>query len=249
MGEVHFARATEGPRAGQHVAIKRVLPSKLRDTEAVRLLLAEAETLNRLDHPNIVKAYEVGVFEGEPFIVMEALDGRDLRLIIRQCRQRRIFVPIDFACALFRTWLDALGSMHRASGKLGLPLNLVHRDISPHNLFIAHSGDIKLTDFGLSQPAGNVGAQRAWAQGKPTYLSPEALDGEVSVATDLWAVAVTLYELLCLEAPFQGDSFEALMKAIRTAKPASARTSRNPQRNIRPASALCPETTGSESPY
>lgn len=227
MGEVHFARATEGARAGQYVAIKRVLPNKVRDQEAVRLLLAEAEILTTLHHPNIVKAYEVGTFEGEPFIVMEALDGRDLRQLIRQCRQRRVFVPIDFTCSLFKSWLDALESLHRATGKQGKPLNLVHGDVSPHNLFISHGGEIKLADFGLSQPAGNIGAQRAQARGKPTYLSPEALDGEVSVATDLWAVAVTLYEVLCLEAPFRGDSFDELMKAIRSARPASARKSRS----------------------
>jgi eukaryotic-like serine/threonine-protein kinase len=226
MGEVHYARATEGARAGQHVAIKRLLRTKAKDPEAVRLLLAEAETLAILKHRNIVRAYEVGSLEDEPFIVMEALDGRDLGQIIRQCKQRRIFVPIEFTCSVFKTWLDALGFIHRAANAIGRPFNLVHGDVSPHNLFISRSGEIKLTDFGLTQPAGNVGAERARARGKPTYLSPEALDGDVSVASDLWAVAVTLHELLCLEAPFQGDSYDELMKSIRRAKTPSVLKSR-----------------------
>ena len=93
----------------------------------------------------------------------------------------------------------------------------MHGDVSPHNLFVSKTGVIKLGDFGLARRAGVVVA-RAVNEGRPSYLSPETLDGEVAVSGDLWAAAVTLYELLTLEHPFVGNTIDELTLAIRTGR-------------------------------
>lgn len=213
-GEVHFARALSGPRQGQFVAIKQMHERLARKSEAMKLFAAEAQTLALLNHPNIVRTYEAGEFDGYKCLVMEAVDGRDLGQILRRCKNRKIFLPVDFACFLVKTLLDALAAVHAAVGDDGAPLNLVHCDVSPHNLFISRAGEIKLGDFGLAKRASRT-VTDASAQGRPSYLSPEAFNGEVSVQSDLWAAAVTLYEALTLECPFTADSVEKLTAAVR----------------------------------
>lgn len=213
MAEVYYAEAVAGPRAGSFVAIKRLTREMAEKPEAVELFVAEADILRLLDHPNIVRTYDIGVSNNQYYLVMEAIDGRDLDLIIKRCQQREIFLPIDFACYLLRCLLDALDYAHHAKSKTGAALNLVHCDVSPHNLFISRAGEIKLGDFGLAQvgTAGNGGKVR----GKPLYLSPEAATGESSVQADLWAATVTFYELLTLQLPFKGNTISELFENIR----------------------------------
>ena len=113
--------------------------------------------------------------------------------------------------------LDALGAVHGVKDEEGALLELVHGDVSPHNLFISKVGLIKLGDFGLARRAGKEGA-RAVKEGRPSYLSPDALSGEVATSGDLWAAAVTLYELLTLEQPFTGNTLDELTNAIRSTR-------------------------------
>lgn len=224
-GEVHFARGLAGPRAGQFVAIKRLHQRLAQDSEAVKRFVSEAQTLSMLDHPAIVKIFEAGVFDGHQCLVMEAIDGHDLGQVLRRSKSKRAFLPVDCACFLARTLLDALAAVHGATTRAGARLDLVHCDVSPHNLFVSRAGQIKLGDFGLAKRA-NDQVDDALAQGRPAYLSPELLDGEVSVLSDLWAAAVTAYELLTLECPFTGDSLEALGAAIRKGKEKGVREHR-----------------------
>lgn len=212
-GEVHFARVIEGPRQGEHVALKRLHQRRARDPEAVKQFEAEAKTLSLLEHPNIVRTLESGVFEGRQFLVMEAIDGRDLGQVLRRCRARKKPLPVDAACFAVKTLLEALSAVHGAKDG-GQPLGLVHGDVSPHNLYISKKGALKLGDFGLAKRAGRGLAHRV-EQGRPAYFSPEMLDGNLSPAADLWAAAVTLYELLTLAQPFSGNTLEELIHAIR----------------------------------
>lgn len=214
MAEVYRARVLEGPRAGWQVAIKRMLPELSKDPEAVNLFVTEADLCRYLDHPNIVKVYEAGVREGVYFMVMELVDGRDLGQILKRCKQRGIPLPIDFAVYLERTLLDALAYAHSAHKPTGEPLGIIHCDISPSNFFISRLGEIKLGDFGIAW-ARAASADDPKMRGKPYYLSPEVLDGEVTPEADLWAANVTLYELLTLERPFTGKNPEEVFDAIR----------------------------------
>jgi serine/threonine-protein kinase len=217
MAEVFFGRASAGPRAGWPVALKRLLPHLSGDEGHQRLFAQEGKLSLLLSHPNVVSVYEVGTVRGLSFIAMEHVDGRDVGQIIHRCRARGISLPIDFAVYLAKTLLDALSYAHQVRGEDGQPLKLVHCDVSPSNVFISRVGDIKLGDFGVARTFLNESGNSPIA-GKAHYLSPEALEGEIDSRSDLWAAAVTLYELLSLERPCAGENPTAVLKNVRKRK-------------------------------
>jgi serine/threonine-protein kinase len=215
MAEVFLVRAHFGHLAGREFALKRLLPSMQQDRDAVRFFTAEAELSRHLNHPNIVEVLDVGQdTEGAWYMVMEFIDGRDVGQIIKRCRAKKVFWPIDFAIYLTRSLLAALGYAHAAVDEKGQLLNIIHCDVSPSNFFVSRTGDLKLGDFGVARSLIEGGGDQV--MGKPYYLSPEALDGVLSPAIDLWAVAVTLYELLTLQRPFQGKTPDEVFAAIRS---------------------------------
>lgn len=227
MAEVFRALDLSGPRAGRSVAIKRLLPELAKDAEYVELFTAEADLSRMLHHPNIVQVYETGVFGEQYYMVLEFIDGRDLGHVLRRCRERKILLPVDFAVFLAVTLLEALGYAHEAVSPTGKPLGIVHCDISPSNLFVSRVGEIKLGDFGIARVKARDEADagtKIW--GKPYYLSPEMIEGQVDAQADLWAAAATLYELLCNQRPFVGPDPDAVMKAIRRASPTPVRSLR-----------------------
>ncbi len=218
MSEVYRARVMHGPRAGQQVAIKRLIPELVRDANCVKLFDSEAKLSKLLRHSHIIDVYEEGVLGGTHFIVMELIDGRDLAHLLRRCKEQDIQLPIDFALYLGMTLFEALGYAHSAVTPSGAPLGLVHCDVSPSNLFISRTGEIKLGDFGVARGRLLQLDIPTYVAGKPFYVSPEVLDGEIAPAGDLWAAAVTLYELLTLSRPFEGDTTEEIYKKIRRRK-------------------------------
>jgi eukaryotic-like serine/threonine-protein kinase len=150
------------------------------------------------------------------YMVMDFIDGRDVGQIIKRCRQKKVFWPADFAVYLTKALLDALGYAHAAQGEQGQPLGIIHCDVSPSNFFVSRTGELKLGDFGVARSLIEGGPDQV--MGKPYYLSPEALEGSLSPQVDLWAVAVTLYELLTLQRPFQGKTPDAVFEAIKHSK-------------------------------
>ncbi|MCA3012690.1 MAG: serine/threonine protein kinase [Myxococcaceae bacterium] len=214
MAEVLLVRGLEGRFAGREYALKRLLPALEADGDAVRLFSAEAELSRHLHHPNIVEVVDVGREGNSIYMVMDFVDGRDVGQIIKRCRQRKVQWPVDFAVYLTRALLDALDYAHGATGPTGAPLGVIHCDVSPSNFFVSRTGELKLGDFGVARSLIEGGADQV--MGKPYYLSPEALDGHLSTHVDLWAVAVTLYELLTLQRPFQGKTPEAVFEATRS---------------------------------
>ena len=213
MAEVFLVRGTSGRFEGRELALKRLLPALQQDAEAVKLFAAEALLSRNLHHSHIVEVYDVGHDQNSEFMVMEFIDGRDVGLIVKRCRQRKVLWPIDFAVYLTKILLDALGYAHDATGPDGRRLGVIHCDVSPSNFFVSRTGDLKLGDFGVARSLIEGGTEHV--MGKPYYLSPEALEGHLSTHVDLWAVAVTLYELLTLQRPFQGKTPDEVFDAIR----------------------------------
>lgn len=219
MAEVFRASPLSGARKGRLVAIKRLLPQFASDAEYVELFVSEADLTRMLRHPNIVEVFETGEIEGQYFMAMEYIDGRDLGLVLRRCRERKILLPVDFAVFLVVTLLEALGYAHSATSKTGKPLGIVHCDVSPSNLFVSRVGEVKLGDFGIAQVKSRDGEDVAKVWGKPYYLSPEACDGKVDASADLWAAGATLYELLGNQRPFVGSNPDEVMRLIKKAEP------------------------------
>ncbi|HTP24641.1 MAG TPA: serine/threonine-protein kinase [Anaeromyxobacteraceae bacterium] len=195
MAEVFCARVVGGPRAGSPVALKRLLSSLADDEGHVALFAREACLAAQLHHPAIVEVFEAGVEGGKPFIAMEYIDGSDLRRLIGACRARAIQLPLDFALYVAHVLAQALDYAHRARGDDGKALGVVHCDVSPSNVFISRSGEVKLGDFGVARAAGD-GKGRA-VFGKVRYLAPEQLRGErIGPGADVFALGAVLHELL-----------------------------------------------------
>lgn len=213
MAEVFRVRANGGRFDGRELALKRLLPSLRKDEEAVRLFTAEAELSQHLHHPNIVQVLDVGRDDESIFIVMDFIDGRDVAQIIKRCKQKKVPWPIDFALYLARALLEALDYAHHAKGPDGRPLGIIHCDVSPSNFFVSRTGELVLGDFGVARSLIEVGPDQV--MGKPYYLSPEAVSGHLDPTIDLWAVGVTLYELLTLQRPFLGKTSQEVFSAIK----------------------------------
>ena len=220
MAEVFRATFREGPRRGRVVALKRLLPQYAANAEYVDLFCAEADLSRMLRHPNVVEVLEAGSV-GEPFyMAMEFIDGRDVGQVLGRCRERGVRLPVDFAVFLAQKLLEALDYAHHARGPSGKALNLVHCDVSPSNLFVSRTGEIKLGDFGIAKIRALDGHARNGIWGKVHYASPELLKGEDPLPqADVWAAAVTLYELLAGERPFPGATVEEIAGAVLKADP------------------------------
>ncbi|MFB1479294.1 serine/threonine-protein kinase [Corallococcus sp. RDP092CA] len=212
--EVFRARMLQGLHAGEEVALKRVRPERLRDPEARDQLLHEAELARCLAHPHIVGFREYGELADGPYLALELVDGTDLGKVLAQCRRRRIELPIDLSVMMVRHVLEALAYAHTATNSKGLPLAVVHCDVSPHNVLLSRGGEVKLADFGAARSRAGLEVDPRRV-GKQNYRSPELLAGEVSVAVDLWAAAVLLYELLSLESPYPEGTSEEVEASIR----------------------------------
>jgi len=220
MAEVYRARFVEGPRAGQLVALKRLMPRLVADPEAVDLFTVEADVSRLLKHPNIVQVLEAGVVGEVYYLAMEFVDGRDLAQVLAKCRERRILLPTQFAIFIVRAALEALGYAHEAKGPTGLPLKVVHCDVSPSNLFISRLGEIKLGDFGIAKVRALGGTdQDGTLWGKLPYLAPEQLErAPLSPQVDLWSAAAILYEALANRRALQGANSQAMQAALRKAE-------------------------------
>lgn len=228
MAEVSLARVLSGPRKGQEVALKRLLPDLAKNPQYVDLFCGEADLSRMLSHPNIVQVYEAGAAEDTYYIAMERIDGRDLGQILARCRERRIVLPVDFALFLIHELLQALAAAHTATSPTGQFLNVVHCDVSPSNLFISRLGEVKLGDFGIAKVWALDPSKRKGLWGKVHYVSPEMLRGEMVLPqVDTWAAGVMLYELLTLCRPFTGRKAEDIAREIVRADPI-------PIRDLRP---------------
>ncbi len=218
MAEVYLAKVRSGPRAGQPVAVKRLLPELARDPGYVALFDQEAAITSRLRHPAIVEVIETGFAGGTPYIVMDYVDGRNLRQILAQCAARSILLPVDFGAFVAHAVSKALAHAHSGKDEQGQPLGIVHCDVSPSNVFISKLGEIKLGDFGVALTPG-AGRAGAGAFGKIHYLAPEQLRGErPTPRSDIFALGAVFFELLTNQAAFPGRSIEQVGNLILSGK-------------------------------
>ncbi|MBL0277254.1 MAG: serine/threonine protein kinase [Anaeromyxobacter sp.] len=214
MAEVWRATALEGPRAGQVVALKRLLPALAADPEYVELFRREAAVTRRLHHPAVVEVLDAGVADGAPYLVMDYVDGRNLREVLAQCARRGILLPLDFGAYLAHVLAQALDHAHAGLDRAGAPLGIVHCDVSPSNVFISRLGEVKLGDFGVALTPG-AAKGRAGALGKIHYLAPEQLRGQaVTPRTDLFALGAVLFELLTNQRAFPGATVDEVGQRI-----------------------------------
>lgn len=214
MAEVWRATVREGARAGRVVAVKRLLPALAADPAYVELFEREAAITRRLHHPAVVEVLDAGVEGGAPYLVMDYVDGKNLREVLGQCARRRILLPLDFGAFVAHVLAQALDHAHAGVDRHGAPLGIVHCDVSPSNVFISRLGEIKLGDFGVALTPG-AAKGGAGALGKIHYLAPEQLRGEaITPRTDLFALGAVLFELLTDQKAFPGATVDEVGQRI-----------------------------------
>lgn len=214
MGEVHLA-CTRGPGGFERlVVVKCALPSHADRVQG--MLLAEARLAASLQHANIVQVYDVDTEGDRVFLAMEYLHGHDVRAVIERARERGVRVPLDQAIAIVIAVCAGLHYAHEKRASDGSLLAIVHRDVSPSNVFVTFDGSVKLIDFGIAKATTLPSeTELGTLKGKPGYMSPEQCRCErVDRRSDVFCIGILLYELTTGERPFRGETEYLLHKQI-----------------------------------
>ena len=191
---MYLARLADNPE--QLVALKVVHEHLADEKEFIHQFLDEANLLLRLNHPNIVSVHELGREEQTLFLAIEYLDGEPLSRLYSALRRRNQRLEPDLIAWIGARVAEGLDYAHRLTDEQGQPMDLVHRDISPQNVFLTMDGRVKLIDFGIARAAGRI-AQTTIGKikGKFSYMAPEqVLSSEFDHRVDLFALGATLYE-------------------------------------------------------
>jgi serine/threonine protein kinase len=208
MASVHLARLDGAGGFQKWVAIKRIHPHLVEDDQFVHMFLDEARIAARINHANVAQVYELGEGEGNYWIAMEYLHGEPLREVMRSVEEGAPAMAYEVAARIVAEAAEGLHAAHDLRGKGGEPLGLVHRDVTPHNIFVTYEGQIKVVDFGIAKVAGRLSNTRAGTlKGKLAYMSPEQVAGrEIDRRTDIFALGVVLWELTTNQRLFRTDS-------------------------------------------
>ena len=213
MAEI-FLAAAQGPEGFEkEVVIKRIRPGFANDPSFVQMFVEEAKVVSRLSHANIVQIIDFARHEQTYYLAMEYVRGRSLSEAHKRARELSVPLPPVLVAHLGQEVARGLAYAHRLSDG-GHPLELVHRDVTPHNILLSYDGAVKLTDFGIAK-ASNRATSSGMLKGKFAYMSPEQARGErVDPRTDVFALGVTLWELLTSGRLFDAESDVGVLRAV-----------------------------------
>jgi serine/threonine-protein kinase len=224
MAEVFRARPPDDFRdaiARDVVAIKTLLPTYARDPVFRDMFVEEAEISTSLHHPNVVELLDFGQTPaGTLFLVMEWVDGVDLGQVLRSYRKRRLRLHPLAACSIMEQALRGLHAAHTRVDRDGNLHAVVHRDVSPANILVSRTGEVKIADFGLARPLDRMRKTKPGiVKGKFAYLAPEqAFDRGVDPRTDVFAAGIVLWEGLASRHLFRRDDDLETVLLVRQAK-------------------------------
>jgi serine/threonine protein kinase len=220
MAEIFLARQAGLEGFEKTIVIKRIRPHLSKQANFVKMFLNEAKLAAQLNHPNIVQIYDLGKIGENYFIAMEYIFGRDMRRIIPKADQMGIPFPMVYALKIASSVCEGLYYAHQKVDLYGNPLNIVHRDVTPENIFVSFDGTVKMLDFGIAKAANQIEQTRAGEiKGKLSYMSPEqCLGKQLDNRSDLFSLGVVLYEWITGFKLFTGDSEVAVLKSITEGK-------------------------------
>ncbi len=216
-------------------ALKRILPSSAREGRFIRSFIDEARIAVELTHRNIVQVFDFGKADGELYLAMELIEGKDLRTAVAQAVAVDRMCPIAVAAYIIAEVAAGLDYAHRKTDGYGGALGIVHCDVSPSNVMLSNDGYVKILDFGIARASFASALERKRLRGKPRYMAPEQTYGEPPTpASDVFALAIIGWELLTGLPLYRGHDLKSILQAVRRSEPP-----RVEEMNARVPSELC----------
>lgn len=232
MAEIHLGKIVGSDGFSRVCAFKRILPHFARDKEFIQMFRQEAMVAKQLQNKNIVQVFDFVSDEQSFMLVMEYVDGQDLRSVLAGTEEVKRRIPIEICCFIMVEILSGLSFAHSALDISGASMNIIHRDVSPQNVLLSYEGDVKITDFGIAKVQNSNGnTQVGVLKGKFRYMSPEqAMGKEIDARTDIFAAGVILYEMITMTRLFKGDDMVVLeqVRKCNIVPPSSVRNTRVP---------------------
>ncbi|MGN6105834.1 MAG: serine/threonine protein kinase, partial [Kofleriaceae bacterium] len=197
-------------------ALKRILPHSAREGRFIRSFIDEARIAVELTHRNIVQVFDFGKADGELFLAMELIEGKDLRTALGQAVARELLPSIPIAAYIVSEVAAGLDYAHRKTDGYGGSLGIVHCDVSPSNVMLSSDGYVKILDFGIARASFASALERRRLRGKPRYMAPEQTLGEPPTpAADVFALGIIAWELFTGQPLFHGPDLKAILEAVR----------------------------------
>jgi serine/threonine protein kinase len=221
MGEIFLAKQ-QGPAGFEKVlVVKKVLPHLTENKEFVELFLSEARLAARMNHRNVVQLFELGEHQGSYFIAMEYVSGRTLRDLIDGVAKKKEKMPAEICRSIAEQICDGASYAHNLTDVTGRSLNIIHRDLNPQNVLLSYTGDVKIIDFGIAKSEmSTVKTEAGMIKGKFVYMSPEqSLAKKLDKRSDIFAVGITLYEMLTGTNPFHKSNIVLTLEAVQRYDP------------------------------
>ena len=218
MADVYKGRVS-GPQGFERTfVVKRILPHLSDDATFIKMFVEEAKLSARLAHPNIVQIFELGAVEGEYFLSMEYIRGRDLSETMRAIWKTMGPPPPEIVAYIGREACRALSYAHSLTDERGGPLGMIHRDVSPSNIMLSYEGAVKLLDFGIAKALGDAPdtTKSGTMKGKYAYMAPEQTEGdEVDHRIDIFSCGIVLHEVLTGRRLFKGQNDVLTIERVR----------------------------------
>ena len=216
MAEVFRAKLTGEKGFEKLIVVKKMLPQMAEDPDMVSHFIDEAKLAALLQHENIIHVYDFGETEGSYFIAMEYLFGKDLKSVFSKSSQINSPISLENSLLIASKICEGLEYAHNLKDLHGASINIIHRDISPQNIFITYEGKVKIIDFGIAKTTTQTSkTQVGIIKGKVAYMSPEQAEGKtIDRRSDLFAAGIIFYEMITGKEMYSGDTMEVFNKAI-----------------------------------
>ncbi|HEY5926216.1 MAG TPA: protein kinase [Kofleriaceae bacterium] len=216
MGEIFLARLSGAEGFEKLYVVKRILAHLADDARFRQMLIAEASIASKMSHPHICQVFELGETEGQLYIVMEYLEGVSLLPLLRRFSRENTALDLGFVAGVIQQVTDAMNYAHELKDREGENLGIIHRDVTPSNIFLTEAGVAKVLDFGIAKARGaSTQTQEGTVKGKYAYMAPEQLKGSnIDRRVDIFALGVVLYEMLALRRLFQRKTDYLTFRAV-----------------------------------
>ena len=218
MAEVYLAKKIAASGVQKFVAIKRILAQFSDSEDFIQMFKDEAKIAINLSHSNVVSIYDFGMQDGQFFIVMEFVEGRNLRQVLNRMKKDSQAFSVAQVVHIVKQVSSGLDHAHRCiDPTTGQPLNIIHRDMSPQNVMLSFEGEAKVVDFGIAKAETQIESTRAGTlKGKFGYMSPEQVEGQViDSRTDIFALGIMLWEMLANQRLFLANNELNTLRKIR----------------------------------